>query len=51
MENKKKLRLKNGIGLLFAIFLAIGSVVYIMYHSAGERAYNEKWGDYDDCGT
>lgn len=36
--------------LLFAIFAAIASVVYIMYKSWSNKAYIEKWKDYEDCG-
>jgi len=38
------------IKLMLAIFLALGSVVYIMYRGASNRAYKEKWQDYDECG-
>lgn len=53
-ENKKengRNRLLGGtLPLLFAIFAAIGSVVYIMYKSWSNKAYIEKWKDYEDCG-
>ena len=46
--NKKK---NYGIiSLLLAIFLAIGSVVYIIWRGISNRAYYEKWKDYDDTG-
>lgn len=46
--NKKK---NYGIiSLLLAIFLAIGSVVYIIWRCISNRAYHEKWKDYDDTG-
>jgi len=38
------------IKLMLAIFLLLGSVVYIMYRGASEKAYKEKWQDYDECG-
>jgi hypothetical protein len=41
---------KDSIPLLGAIFLAIASVVYIMYRSWSNRLYVEKWKDYEDCG-
>ena len=47
-ENKKGYR--GVIKLMLAIFLALGSVVYIMYRGASNKAYKEKWQDYDECG-
>lgn len=38
------------ITLLAAIFLAIGSVVYIIWRGVSNKAYIEKWKDYDECG-
>lgn len=43
-KEKNKSRLLGGtLPLLFAIFVAIGSVVYIMYKSWSNKAYVEKW--------
>ncbi len=42
--------LGGSLPLLLAIFMAIGSVVYIMYKSWSNKAYAEKWKDYDECG-
>ena len=36
--------------VLAAIFLAIGSVVYIIAKTLSNKAYTEKWKDYDECG-
>ncbi len=50
-ENRKKsMPLGGTLSLLLAIFLAIGSVVYIMYRSWSNKVYAEKWKDYDECG-
>lgn len=49
-EAKKNHPLGGSLPLLLAIFLAIGSVVYIMYKSWSDKAYAEKWKDYDECG-
>lgn len=46
----KKRLLGGSMPMLFAIFLAIGSVVYIMYKSWSNKTYAEKWKDYDECG-
>lgn len=49
-ENKKNSVLGGTLPLLIAVFVAIGSVVYIMYKSWSNKAYIEKWKDYEDCG-
>ena len=36
--------------LMGAIFLAIASVVYILFRSWSNKLYFEKWKDYEDCG-
>ncbi len=33
-----------------SLILIIGSVVYIVFKTMSNRAYNEKWKDYDECG-
>lgn len=33
-----------------SLILIIGSVVYIVFRTMSNRAYNEKWKDYDECG-
>ncbi len=49
-ETSKASPLGGMLPLLLAVFMAIGSVVYIMYKSWSNRAYEEKWKDYDECG-
>jgi uncharacterized membrane protein YebE (DUF533 family) len=49
-SEKKSRPLGGTLSLLIAIFMAIGSVVYIMYKSWSNKAYAEKWKDYDECG-
>ena len=49
---KKIVDQKNSHGfitLLAAVFIAIASVMYIMYRGS-IKAYKEKWQDYDECG-
>lgn len=41
---------KDSFPLLTAVFLAIASVVYIMYRSWSNKLDNESWKDYDECG-
>lgn len=50
IEKRKKMPLSGTLSLLLAIFMAIGSVVYIMYKSWSNKTYAEKWKDYDECG-
>ena len=42
--------LRESIPLMGAIFLAIASVVYILFRSWSNKLYFEKWKDYEDCG-
>lgn len=49
-DNGRNHALGGTLPLLLAIFIAIGSVVYIMYKSWSNKAYIEKWKDYEDCG-
>ena len=42
--------LRESIPLMGAIFLAIASVVYILFRSRSNKLYFEKWKDYEDCG-
>lgn len=51
VENEENKKGYSGvIKLMLAIFLALGSVVYITYRGASNKAYKEKWQDYDECG-
>lgn len=49
MKNTRKI-----IGVIIAaamILLAVsGAVTYLLYRFSKEKAYNEKWEDYIDCG-
>ncbi|MBQ8296156.1 MAG: hypothetical protein IJX77_00050 [Ruminococcus sp.] len=49
-DSGKNRFLGGTLPLLGAIFMAIASVVYIMYKSWSNKAYAEKWKDYDECG-
>lgn len=46
----KKKKNYGVIPLLIAIFLAIASVVYIIWRGVSNKAYEEKWEDYKECG-
>ena len=34
-----------------AIFIAVSSILYILYKSWSNKLYFEKWKDYEDCGV
>ena len=36
--------------VVLALMLAITSVVYIVCRTLSNRAYHEKWKEYDECG-
>ena len=42
--------LKDSLPIMAALFLAIASVVYIIFRSWSNKLYFEKWKDYEDCG-
>jgi hypothetical protein len=48
------MNLKRTVGVIVAaatILLAVtGAVTYLLYRISREKAYNEKWKDYIDCG-
>lgn len=49
MENKKTGILKL-ITLMLAIFLALGSVAYIVCRVITNQRHEDKWSQYDECG-
>lgn len=48
--NNSRRFVKDSLPLLTAIFLAIASVVYVMYKSWSNKLDAERWKDYEDCG-
>jgi hypothetical protein len=49
MDKKNNIVVKI-LTISLAIFLALGSVAYIVARIIGNQKYEEKWQDYDDCG-
>ena len=47
MMSKDKLKF---LTVVLSIFSLVASVAYNAYRMASERAYREKWKDYNDCG-
>ncbi len=39
------------VPIVGAVFIAICSVLYILYKSWSNKVYFEKWKDYEDCGV
>ncbi len=52
MENdeKRKSVKKTALGVIAALVLVVASAGYIVYRIVSERAYSQKWKDYDECG-
>lgn len=48
-ELRKKNR-QSSFPVVCALILVIASVAYIVCRTMSDRAYNEKWKDYDECG-
>ncbi len=56
MANKKQDMSPNRVLNMFlpivgAIFIAVISILYILYKSWSNKIYFEKWKDYEDCGV
>ena len=49
-EEVRKNALKSAVPVVAALFLVVASVAYIIYRTMSNRAYIEKWKDYDECG-
>ena len=49
-EQVRKNALKSAVPVVGALFLVVASVAYIIYRTMSNRAYDEKWKDYDECG-
>ena len=43
--------LKMFVPIICAIFIALSSILYILYKSWSNKLYFEKWKDYEDCGV
>ncbi len=41
---------KSALAVVTALILVVGAVGYIVFRVVSEKAYNEKWKDYDECG-
>lgn len=56
MSNKKdainpKRVLNMFLPIVGAVFIAVVSILYILYKSWSNKLYFEKWKDYEDCGV
>jgi len=52
MENQETIKStkKSAISVIVALALVVASAGYIVYRVVSEKAYNEKWKEYDECG-
>jgi hypothetical protein len=48
--NPKKV-LNMFLPIVGAVFIAVSSILYILYKSWSNKVYFEKWKDYEDCGV
>ncbi len=56
MSNKKtditpRKVLNMFLPIIGAVFIAVSSILYILYKSWSNKLYFEKWKDYEDCGV
>ncbi len=49
-EIKKKSSGLKGFTVFLAVITALASVVYVICRTMQNRAYDEKWSEYDECG-
>lgn len=51
MEQEERMSTKkSALSVIVALTLVVASAGYIVYRIVSEKAYNEKWKDYDECG-
>lgn len=56
MNNKKNVMNPKKVFSMFipiigAVFIACTAILYILYKSWSNKAYFERWKDYEDCGV
>lgn len=53
-EKKNEINPKKVLGMFIpivgAVFIACASILYILYKSWSNKAYFERWKDYENCG-
>lgn len=49
-ENYPRKVFASSMALLGALFIAIASILYILYRGWSAKVEFEKWKDYDECG-
>ncbi|MCM1314471.1 MAG: hypothetical protein NC040_05790 [Muribaculaceae bacterium] len=49
-ENYPRTVFTTSLAVLSALFVAIASILYILYKGWSSKLYLEKWKDYDECG-
>ncbi|MBC8558512.1 hypothetical protein [Fumia xinanensis] len=46
----RKLTKMSTVSLILGVLTLLTGMAYLVYRFFSERAYREKWKDYDDCG-
>ena len=49
-KNKRELKMMSTVSVLLGLAVVATTVAYFIYRIFSEKAYNEKWKDYNDCG-
>ncbi|NLK71244.1 MAG: hypothetical protein GX286_07420 [Clostridiales bacterium] len=49
-KEQRSIPFRSVIPTALSLILIIGSVVCIVFKTMSNRAYHEKWKDYDECG-
>ena len=47
---KKKTNAFSIVSLVLGLVTLVVAALYLVYRFLSDRAYHEKWKDYDDCG-
>lgn len=50
LDEEIKSTVRSALPVVGALFLVMVSAAYIIYRAVSNRAYYEKWKDYDECG-
>lgn len=46
----RRIERRGNVPVFLALLLVVGSVAYLVFRTMSNRAYYEKWSDYDECG-
>ena len=49
-KDQTSLELMSAVSLVLGILTLVSGMVYLVYRFLNDKAYRDKWKDYDDCG-